>query len=220
VNSKPSESLRTVLDNSILKLRHDPRVLFEKKWDYQDGLNGQAINCLALELFGRPILEHDASRERRLLIVRHTEKERPPIVWTTWSRSYGEHQASQDSDFNAAIHERAKFKDTIAYLESWKPVDPYPTRPMGARKGSQTARGGRGNLSRSSKPEDIALVNLRRLIQAARSQHAGMGPKRLRSHFEHDKDFQQLLKRAKQKDTVRFFRAAIKWIKENPGDSH
>jgi hypothetical protein len=106
------------LENLITRLRHDPRILFEKKWDYEGGLDALTINDL-VSAFGRgPVFELESHGEYKRLKVRHPDPGKLPITWTVWSR--WEYLTEVADDKAAALNDKAKFTDTIEYLRRWR----------------------------------------------------------------------------------------------------
>jgi hypothetical protein len=111
--------LLAALDGLIRRLRHNPRILFEKTWDFNEGLNGATINDLVAVLGRGPVFEYKSLPECRRVSVRHPDADQSAITWTTWSRGW-EHYLEVANDTIAARDGRAKFTDTIEYLRCWR----------------------------------------------------------------------------------------------------
>jgi|GEM_PF-4823604 len=118
-NTSNPDGVGTALVHLITRLRHDWRILFEKRWDYHEGLDALAVNGLAAELGRGTVFELESAEDCDRLKVRHPDPHKPPIVWTVSIRGYSQ-LAEIAHDKDAAANGRAKFADTIAYLRSWE----------------------------------------------------------------------------------------------------
>jgi hypothetical protein len=81
-------------------------------------------------------------------------------------------------------------------------------------------RGGRPKLSESTKPAQKARGELYRIVQSAMSRNPRLrSAADLLAHFKQpdQKDFRQKLEgEVREKVSTKFFRAALKWVKEHP----
>jgi hypothetical protein len=105
------------LERVVQRLRYEPRLLFEKDWDYNEGLNAGEINKLATPLGRGPIFEHEPHDDRRLLRVRNPNAAKLPTPWTVWG--CGGHSVAVANDMVAALGSGAKLTDTLEHLRAW-----------------------------------------------------------------------------------------------------
>jgi len=99
--------------------------------------------------------------------------------------------------------------------EKPNPTDSAPPSE-GKTPPSKTATG-RRKLSQSTKEKTIARINAYQLVRSLKEKNPEWGPKAFILHFKNDRDFLELLGKAKTRLEERFFRAALKWITDNRG---
>lgn len=117
-NASDATSNLVVLEGLITRLRHDWRILFDKGWDYSQGLDALAVNECVSRFGNGQVFEQHTDDERTRITIRHADPQKPPILWTVSTRGWA-HFDDTTHDRSAAANNRAKFTDTIEYLRSW-----------------------------------------------------------------------------------------------------
>jgi hypothetical protein len=114
-------ALRAALETLVTQLRRDWRILFDKAWDYPEGLNATVINNLAMALGRGPVFELELTKDRRQVKVHHPDSGKPAITWTVWSKGW-EYIPEVQNDREAARNNLQKIRDTIDYLQGWRGI--------------------------------------------------------------------------------------------------
>ncbi|MDB5306905.1 MAG: hypothetical protein JWO38_1107 [Gemmataceae bacterium] len=195
------------------------RVLYEKKWDDPSPvcLNTLGINRLAERLGYRPVFQDDPSEnDGRILWVNHPTNESASTPFHISRSAILPPRISEPLRRIAEVNLNAWIELIGRRINESSGNGSGPRNPL---LSNPKARTGRRRLEEAKhlSPAMEALLNTYRIIRAAVQAHPGWGPKALMNYFRGNKEFRKRVGEAKRGFDEKLFRAALDWIKGNPG---
>lgn len=146
--SDARKQLRAALNQTIIRVDENPRLLFEKTPSFGGGLNADEIN----RLVGRSVFEEKSGDEdtgERWLIVNHPDGEEP-VRWRIYSKLLG-----------PEVQNPNKLERLLRYLRAWQDwATAGETMPQQGPTSAQNLPGRRPELAREPMADSSPLAGL------------------------------------------------------------